>query len=200
MGPMEWMPELATSDWLLLAAGMLLLCFGWLLYRAALTLSGALLGGLAGFGLGAVLPLAFGAEAEHQRLVELLLAAAGALAGALLFRWLHKWVFFLGGAGVGAWVAVVAIERLREVGEPVAYHPAVFFAGPAVVGLLAGIAAAVHSAAVVVVASCAGGSIMAMEALGWPGGGWAGAALFAVGLAAQAAILRRRADRDEDDE
>lgn len=196
------LPPMEPLDWALLGGGAALLLGGWLLYKLALWMSGALLGAAAGYGLGTLIPLFVRIPTDNVLVFRLALAVAGLLLGILLFRTLQGIAFFLAGACLAGWGFVVAMFRLQEMGYPWAEHWAFVLLGPPGAALLGGVIAAAYSEYVIVLATCAGGTLMVLEALDWPYD-WVGALiLFPLGVLLQtglgrAAIMKREEEDDE---
>ena len=188
--------DMDVQGWIMLAAGAALLLGGWALYKLAVWASGAVLGAATGWGLGVLAVHFWGAPPVNELAIKVLLAVAGLLVGVVLFRVLSSVAFFVAGAVLAAWGLVEALARLEAGGVAWANDWWTVLVAPPVAALVGGLLASLYTEYVLVVASCAGGTWLVMEALGWPLG-WTGAlVVMAVGLVLQTALVRAALDRE----
>ena len=193
-------PELEASAWVAIGVGAGLLAFGWLLYNAALAVVGAVVGGLFGYAISQVLPLFIRLPPGYEMVIVITLTVVGVIVGIVIFHTVHRLAFFLAGAGSGGWLAAEATQRLQEQNYPWAEELWFIVFAPIVGAIVLGFVATAFSNYVIVLATCAGGTILIMEALDWPGGGVYGLILFPLGLIVQTLLVRRREKKSRDDD
>lgn len=185
----------------MLVVGAALLLFGWMLWRAIVSIAGAVIGGAAGVGLGWIVAQGAHLDGTASFVAQGIGALVGAALGVAAFRFANAFSFFLLGAALGAamfWEAFPAIEASGRL----SVDPDLVLAlGLPISAVVAGaVLASLHRYAVLL-ASAFVGTLLVMSALDWPLGGWPAPFVFLAGLAVQFAAARRRRrddDRDED--
>ena len=184
------------------AVGMILLLFGWLLYRVILTLAGGILGGAVGVGIGQAFADWFDVGGNYEIFLVAGLAILGIIVGVLIFQFLHALAFFLSGLILGTWGAVEIFGVLRQHHVAFAQNDLIFAFGIPVAALVVGLLAVFLSKYVIAFASAAAGTFLIMGAFEWPYGGWPAVPIFLAGLIVQLAFGRPWESRDdgEDDE
>ncbi len=182
-----------------LAAGLLLLVFGGLLYRVVLGVAGGILGGAVGLGLGVLVAALFGLSQNGALVFQAIGAIAGIAGGVWAFRVANALGFFLFGAAIGAWLFVEVFALIDTSGFS-ADPDLVFALGIPVAAAVCGLVVAALNRYVIALASALVGTLLVMAALHWPLGGWLAPFVFVAGLAIQMRFVRRRRDDDEEDE
>jgi hypothetical protein len=187
-------------------SGLALLLGGWILYWMTLTLTGAVL-----FGVGSLLAASLITsilELEPTVRVGIQIGAAliGAIAGAFVFRMVHKIAFFSLGAAVGLVVMLGLVAHGRSIGwEWTDERNMVAIAVP-VGAVVMGLISMSMDSVVIAIASAVIGGILVMEGLGWPYDGLPILAIVPIGLAVQLGLTggrrakRKASDEDEDDD
>jgi len=181
------------AGWISLAVGILLLLFGSFLVRGALSVVGAVLG--AALGLGAGHGIAQVVEADTFVALGLHIGGIvlGGIVGVLLFRFVETVAFFLIGAGLAVWVLLGISPNLEQWG--VTEPDFVMAVGIPILAVVMGILMVVLKTLVLGAATAAIGSLLIMNAFGWPWMGLPAIGLFALGLVVQWKLFGKRPAR-----
>ncbi|MDK2971705.1 MAG: hypothetical protein PWP23_1460 [Candidatus Sumerlaeota bacterium] len=196
---MPLLDAMEAADYVLFSTGVLLLLFGWVLYRVALKMTGAVFGATIGMGLGAVLAAFAGWESLGTVLALVCGGVLGAGAGILVIETFGALAFFVIGAFLSGWAFTEFAPAVRSF-FPEVDPDLVFFGGAVTVIIVGGLLFFLFRKFIVALGSAAIGSILVMVALDWPAGGTPLIVIFPIGLIVQLIPRRRRGDEDDDDE
>lgn len=183
----------------LLVFGGVLLAFGWVLYRAVLTIAGGVLGAAIGLGIASLLVSMLNIGDTAGIIIQVAGGAVGLIAGVFLFRALHKLAFFITGVVLGGWGAANVLFLLQE-NNSLQIAELTIISIIAGVALLGGLLLMALSKYVIAIASAGAGTLLMMQALDWPHGGLIALPLFIIGLVAQLKLARFISARHDDED
>ncbi len=186
-------------------SGLALLLGGWMLYWMTLTLTGAVLFGVGSLLAASLITSMMELEPTVRLGIQVGAALIGAIAGAFVFRMVHKIAFFSLGAAVGLVVMLGLVAHGRSAGWEWADERNMVAIAVPVGAVVMGLISMSMDSVVIAVASSIIGGILVMEGLGWPYQGLPILAIVPIGLAVQLGLTggrraKRKASNDDEDD
>lgn len=187
-------PELA-----MLAVGLGLLFFGWVLYHSALNISGAVFGGAIGLGISGTVLMYMDMSPGAEIVLLAVLVVVGCVAGYLLFHMMEAVAFFILGGALCGWGLVEFSPPLQGLtgfsGDPDLFTVAAGCLGV----ILGGLLFVFLRQFMIALASAGIGTVLVLSALDWPWDGLPVLVLFPLGAFIQL-WPRKKLDKSKDDD
>ncbi|MGF1571837.1 MAG: hypothetical protein ACFCU1_02065 [Sumerlaeia bacterium] len=184
---------------LLITTGLALVVGGWILYRTVINVVGGVFGAGLGIATGWSLSQFLNLDDPYPLILQVAFAVIQAFMGAYIFRRLDRWAFFIFGLVLGFAVVIAQYVMHKETLLSLGVEAPYLYAGLAVVGALLGLIFFLVRNMLIILASCALGTLLLFQGLQNFYGGVPALLAFPLGFMIQYRIVNPSKKKPKDD-
>lgn len=157
--------NLSPPEILLITSGLVLVVGGWILYRTVINVVGGVFGAGLGIATGWSLSQFLQLDDPYPLIMQVVFAVLQAFAGAYIFRKLDRWAFFIFGLVLGFAVVIAVFMMQKEALFSLGVEAPYLYGGLILCGFVLGMVFFFVRDTLIILASCALGTLLLVQGL-----------------------------------